>query len=187
MAASEPKRSLGGDQVLKRLRWSSLFVVGLIALCALMFFAPNLATPVAKLYYEDGFNKAVAAAFKEIPDSASACIYDDSQNIFVTSLDQLNLDRMIGKAVQDRIPNISLDGRQRDPHFRVLANGKTYYWSFHDAKFYAFPAGRWTLTGESARMCSAYMQSPQLYQETFRSLYGIAVSEENFCCGLDDD
>lgn len=111
-----------------------------------MFFAPKLATPVAKLYYEEGFEKAVAAALKEIPDSASACIYDDSQSIFVTSLNQLNLDRMIEKAVQDRIPNISLDGRQRDPHFRVLANGKTYYWSFNDAKLYAIQASSWSLT-----------------------------------------
>lgn len=151
-----------------------------------MFVAHTWVAPIAKLYYEDGFDEAVADALKEIPESEDACIYDDAQNIFVPSIGQLDTGRMIEKAIRDKAPRPRPNGLQRDPHFRVLASGKTYYWSFRDARLYPFQADRWTLSGLSARMCSAYMQSPQLYQEAFRSVSGIAVTAENFCCGLEE-
>ncbi len=152
-----------------------------------MVFSPYWATPAARLYYETGFDDAVADALKGIPGSASACIYDDSQHIFVTSIDQLDASRMIEEAIRDRIPRLPPRGLQRDPHFRVLADGKTYYWSFRDATLHPFPGTDWTLTGLSARICPAYMQSPQLYEEAFRDLYGITVTAGNFCCGLGEE
>lgn len=143
-----------------------------------MFFAPSLATPVAKLYYEEGFEKAVAVALKEIPDSANACIYDDAQNIFVTSIDQLDLGRMIEKAIRDKIPRPRPNGLQRDPHFRVLANGKTYYWSFHDAKLYAFPARSWTLTGERSYVLSVYAITAAVSRGVSKPLWNRRHSRE---------
>lgn len=169
------------------LRWGLLFAAVLVTLCALIVFASFWATSAARLYYETGFDDAVADALKEIPGSAKACIYDDSQHIFVTSIDQLDAGRMIEKALRDRVPGPRPAGLRRDPHFRVLADGKTYYWSFRDAALYPFPGTTWTLSGLSARMCSDYLQSPQIYEEAFSNLYGITVTARNFCCGLEEE
>ena len=168
------------------LRLGLLFAVVLGVLSALFVFAPFWATPAARLYYETGFDDTVAAALSEIPGSANACIYDDSQNIFVTSIDQLDAGRMIGKAVRDRIPRPRRSGSQKDPHFRVLADGKTYYWSFREAKLYPFPGTNWTLAELSSTICPAYIRSPELYQEAYRKIHGIDVTAENFCCGLEE-
>lgn len=148
-----------------------------------VIFAPIWATLIAKLCYKPGFEESVAKALAEIPDFEKACIYDDARNIYVTSLDQLNVDRMIEKAVQDRIPKFSFDGRQRDPHFRVYVNGDTYWWSFRERNLNLFREDSWTLADHSERSCRAYKRDPRLFRDAFRQIYSIEATEDNFCCG----
>ena len=154
-----------------------------LALGIALVFAPFWVTPAAKLWYKPGFEESVAKALAEIPDVDTGCIYDDARNIYVTSPDQLDVDRMIEKAVQDRVPRLRFNGVQRDPHFRVYANGNTYWWSFKERNLYPFRADRWSLARTSERNCEAYRRAPRLFRETFRERYSIEVTEDNFCCG----
>jgi len=169
---------------LKRLFFRvSLVISGLIALVTLWIIAPVWLTPIAKLWYEPGFEQAVEKALAEIPGSENACIYDDSLGIYVTSIQQLQLERMIERAVQDRVSLPSLDPVLRHPHFRVYAGDETYYWSFRSKQLQAFRSSTWTLEGYSVDKCSDLKRSPGFYQNAFRDSYGIEVGEENFCCG----
>ena len=148
----------------------------------LAVFAPVWATPVARLWYASGFEEDVTAALAAIDDSGAACIYDDTRNIFVTSVDQLNVDRMIRQAVRDKSPRLDMDGLQRDPHFRVYSNGRTYYWSFRSRKLHAFRGDRWSLVPQIERGCEAFRQDPRSLKQAYRDREGLLVTEDNFCC-----
>ncbi|WP_405240675.1 hypothetical protein [Lentisalinibacter orientalis] len=171
-------------EILRLLAKLAIAAVGLAAVGTLWLFLPVWFTPIAKFWYEPGFEEAVSAALKDIPDHENACIYDDTQNIFVTSVEQLDVGRMLEKAVKDRIPHLR-GGKWRDPHFRIYANGRTYYWSFSDEEFHPFLGDRWTLRGKSAEKCDAYNRYPRRYQQVYEERYGIGVTEANFCCGSD--
>ena len=156
----------------------------MIVLAALTILTPALATPFAKFWYKLGFEDTVAEALSAIPGSEQACIYDDTRKIFVTSLNQLDVDRMIEQAVHNNLPLPRTNPFFRDPHFRVLANGKTYYWSFRNREFYPFRSDRLTLEGHGVRKCEAFRLSPQAFRQDYRDREGLEVTEANYCCGL---
>ena len=154
-----------------------------VGLAFVLVLTPIWATPIAKLWYKPGFEELVAEALKEIPEFEKACVFDDTRNIYVTSLDQLNVDRMIEKAVQDKTPHFRLNGLQKDPHFRVYSNGNTYWWSFRERKFYPVRGNLWTLAGRNESNYRAYKRDPSLFRDNYRDTYSIEVTEGNFCCG----
>lgn len=174
-------------RTLREMVWSSIAVLASLAVPALAIFAPVWATPIARLWYETGFEENVAEALAEIGDSESACIYDDGLHMFVTSIDQLDAGGMIERAVQDKSPRPRLRVLQRDPHFRVYSGGHTYYWSFRDKKLYPFRGNRWTLAPRIEKSCSAYRQNPASFQRAYMDREGIAVTEDNFCCSTKSD
>ena len=180
--ALSPKATHGVPRTLKELSSGGIAVIASLAFPVLALFAPVWATPIAKLWYEPGFEKAVAKALMEIPDYENACIYDDTRHMFVSSIERLDVQRMIEKAVQDKAPRPRLNGLQRDPHFRVYNGRNTYYWSFRDEQFHAFRGDRWTLAGTGKRLCEAYGNSPAKYRHAFQARHGMTVSEANFCC-----
>ncbi len=154
-------------------------IIVLTVVLSLAFYATAWVTPVAKIWFKSGFTDSVEGALSAIPNVDRACIYDDSRRIFVSDVKQLDVDRMLEIAVKDYMPFFWGRTHQRDPHFRVLVDEKTFYWSFHKQAFHLFGGDRWTLVGTSDRLCARYKESPELY--TRRG--GLAVSEENFCCG----
>ncbi|MDJ0712230.1 MAG: hypothetical protein QNJ14_17710 [Woeseiaceae bacterium] len=175
------------------MHWTGKALLGVISAFAILYALAYAAAalpwwgmPAARLWYATGFSEAVTTELAKLPGSENACIYDDSQNLFVTSPEQLNVDKMLRRALVDRAPRLRRNRRWRDPHFRVYAGGRTYYWSFRERKFHGFYADRWTLAGTAEKSCKNYRQSPHLIREAFRSREGIAVTEENFCCGIED-
>ena len=177
-----PKATHGAPRTRKELAMGGIAVMASLTIPALFILAPIWATPLAKVWYKRGFEGAVTAALTDIPGNETACIYDDSRNIFVTSVGQLNVDRMIEKAVQDKALRPRRRLLQRDPHFRVYSAGRTYYWSFRQKELHAFRGDRWTLTSEIERTCDAYKQHPRSFEQAYRERDGITVTEENFCC-----
>jgi hypothetical protein len=145
-------------------------------------FAPFWATPIAMWWYKPGFEEAVASALDRLPGKAGACIYDDQTNIFVTSPSELSVDKMIASAVRDQTPDLSMNRRQRDPHFRVYSGGATYYWSFKESALIRFEGDRWTLRDTGPGLCEDYKAWPAEYEQVFRERIGRAVTEANFCC-----
>lgn len=184
LSARDPKVTFGMFRIRKVFLLVSLVAVSVLAL---WFSAPVWVTPIAKLWYKPGFEEAVTEALSDLPDYESACIYDDTTNIFVTSVGQLNVERMIEKAARDNGPKFRLNALHRDPHFRVYSGGHTYYWSFRNEKFHPFWRDRWTLAGTIKRSCEAYNRHPNVFKQAYREREGIAVTEENFCCqtGID--
>src|SRR6056297_1135367 len=169
------------SEILSLLAKVAIAAVGLAAVGTLWLFLPVWFTPIAKFWYEPGFEEAVSAALKDIPAHENACIYDDTQNIFVTSVEQLDVGRMLEKAVKDRVPN-PREGKWRDPHFRVYSHGRTYYWSFRNEAFHAFRGDRWSLLATTEGKCEDYKRNPRRYQQVYKEERGIVVTEENFCC-----
>jgi hypothetical protein len=153
-------------------------VAGLIAWALL----PLWATPIAMWWYKAGFAQAVAGALDRLPGSAAVCVYDDQANIFVTSPSQLVVDKMIAKAVRDHTPDVSMDRRQRAPHFRAYSGGATYYWSFTESALIRFEGDRWTLRGAGRERCGDYKARPAEYRQLYRERIGVIVTEANFCC-----
>lgn len=145
-----PKATHGEPRTFRDFSKGGIAIVASLVIPILALFAPVWATPLARMWYEPGFEQAVTKALAEIPGSENACIYDDSQNRFVTSVDQLDVGRMIEKSVQDNVPRPRFNSVQRDPHFRVYSGGRTYYWSFRDERLHAFGGNRWTLAGRCA-------------------------------------
>ncbi len=167
----------------KAVLWAVASMALLASLALAVLTLPRWGTPIARLLYETDFGDIVATELAKLPDSENACIFDDSQSIFVASPDQLNVGRMLRRALQDRTPR--LNPVWRDPHFRVLTGGRTYYWSFRDRTFHGYYADQFTLAGTAERLCEYYLQSPQDFRDAFKLRDGINVSEANFCCGVD--
>lgn len=180
-----PKGDIRMRQVLKVFRRIILAAVVVLTLVVLWVSTPMWATPVAKLWYESGFEGAVAEALVEIPNSENACIYDDTRHMFVTSVGQLDVERMVENAVRDKAPIPRT--HQRDPHFRVYNGRNTFYWSFRDQELHAFWGDRWTLAGTGKRLCEAYTNTPEEYRRAFQERNGMVVSEANFCCIAGED
>ena len=155
--------------------------MSVVALGLLAVFAPVIVTPFAKFWYERGFEGAVVEAMKVVPGSESACIYDDTRNMFVTSIDELDVSRMIETAVNNKFP-IPHDPPHIDPHFRIYSGGQTYYWSFGDEEFKRFNRKGFSLLETGASLCESYRMSPDSYRSTFKERSGISVTEMNFCC-----
>ena len=167
-------------QILNALRRIILAAVVLFALGVLAVFAPMWATPIALLWYEPGFESAVAEALTEIPYPENACVYDDTRHMFVTTVGQLDAERMIEKAVREKAPVSRV--LLRYPHFRVFNGRNTFYWSFRDRKFQVCRGDTWTLAETGKRLCEAYRKAPAEYLRRFEERNDMAVNEANFCC-----
>lgn len=165
-------------KILERLVGVALIFV---AFAILVVFAPVIVTPLAKLWYEPGFEDSVAEAMQVIPESEGACIYDDSRGIFVTSIEQLDVGRMIERAVRNRFP-IPRNPSFIHPHFRIYSGGQTYYWSFRDRGFKSFSHSGFSLVDEGTSVCESFRSNPEILQTWFKELTGLAVTEDNFCC-----
>jgi len=179
-AGNDPYRTVALRGILKIFLRVSVAVAAVFAFWVLWVLAPIFATPVAKFWYEPGFEDAVAEALTEIPNYENACIYDDTRHMFVTSIGELDVGRMIEQAMEDKalIPRT----HQRDPHFRVYNGRNTFYWSFRESEFHAFWGDRWTLAETGKRLCEAYGNSPAEFRHSFQERNEIAVNEANFCC-----
>ena len=139
-------------------------VAGLIAWVLL----PLWAMPIATWWFKPGFEEAVAGALNRLSGTAAACVYDDQTDIFVTSPSQLAVDKMIATALRDHTPDVSMDRRQRDPHFRVYSGGATFYWSFAESGLIRFDGDRWTLRGTASERCENYKARPEEYRQVYR-------------------
>ena len=153
-------------------------IAGLIA----WGFAPLWATPIAMWWYKPGFEEAVADALDRLPRKAGICVYDDQINIFVNSPSQLAVGKMIASAVRDQTRGLSMNRRQRDPHFRIYSNSATYYWSFRESALIRFEGDRWTLRDTGPGLCEDYKAWPAEYEQVYTERIGRAVTEANFCC-----
>lgn len=154
-------------------------LAAVIAVGVLLISAHRFVTPIAILWYQPGFEDAVADALTKIPDYEGACIFDDSQHRFVGSIDQLDSRRMIEIAVLDRLPVPRT--LWREPHFRVDNGQNTYYWSFKEQRFYPFVGSTWALRKSTRSLCAAYRSNPAVFSRE-RLAKGMPVTEQNFCC-----
>ena len=171
------------------MRTIAIAILAMIALyLAYIFLIPfgrPLVQPVAIWWYGSDFASKATEAAASLTDAGERCIFDDSRNIFVKSFADLDLERIIVKALDDEYPRFRLERPQRNPHFRVLANDQTYYWSFRERKFFAFRGDRWTLKqGFSRKMCEYYSENPRSFEKAFWERDRIRVGKENFCCEL---
>ena len=166
---------------LKALVWLLGVALIFLAFVLLVVFAPALVTPFAKLWYEPGFEDSVAEAMQAMPESEGACIYDDTRGVFVTSIQQLDVGRMIEKAVRNRFP-IPRNPSIIDPHFRIYSGGQTYYWSFKEREFKSFNRSGFSLVDDGTSLCEAYRSNPDLFESVFNESARLPVTEDNFCC-----
>ena len=185
MTAGDPKATFGVNQELNVFRWLVSGVVALSLLGLAVLSASVWISPIAKFWYEPGFQDAVIGALDELPGSPDVCIYDDTRHMFVASVGSLDVDRMIEKAVGDNLPVPRT--HQRDPHFRVYDGERTYYWSFKSGGFHAFVGDRFSLTETGSTLCAAFKKTPADYRYSFEQRNGIAVDKANFCCDLLDE
>jgi len=156
-----------------------------LAYIFLLPFGRPLVQPVATWWYGSDFVSDTTKAAARISDTVERCIFDDSRNIFVESFADLDVDKMIDKALNDTYPRFRLERPQRDPHFRILVNNRTHYWSFRERKFFAFRGDRWSLKqGLARKMCAYYQENPESFEKAFWERNGIRVEEGNFCCSL---
>ena len=91
----------------------------------LLPFGRPLVQPVATWWYGSDFVSNATSAAASFSSQDERCIFDDSRNIFVESLAELDVDRMIDKALDDKYPRFRLERPLRDPHFRVLSDDRT--------------------------------------------------------------
>ncbi len=168
-----------------------LIVAGLIIglVVAPFFLLPlgqPLAKPLAVWWYKADFEVDANAAAAKFSEASHRCIYDDHRNIIVKTFAELDVEGMLERAVDDNYPRFRFERPQRDPHFRIFANDRTYWWSFREREFFAFRGNRWTLKTRLSKSCTAYLGSPVSIEKAFWERDGIRVSRENFCCGLTD-
>lgn len=117
MTANDRNETFEGDQLLNKFGSCLVKVIAILVFAIIVLFTPIWSVPFAQLWYQSGFEDAVAKALAEIPDSENACIYDETVHRFVTSINQLDVERMIKRAVHDKGSMMRLDRPQRDPHF----------------------------------------------------------------------
>lgn len=174
--------TLRRPQSLRETASGILAVTVTLVIPLMAIFAPVWATPVARLWYESGFEEDVSSAIAALNTSGQVCIYDDSRHLFVSSAEQLDSATMIERAVRDHTPAIRLNGLQRDPHFRVYARGQTYYWSFRASELHVFRGDRWTLEHTIEKSCAALRQDPRSLQQAYMSRGSFLPTEATLCC-----
>ena len=125
-----------------------------------------IATLIVKLVYEPGFEDAVAEALKEVPGSESSCLFDDTRNMSVTTIQQLDAERMIENAVQSQFP-IRHNPSHIGSHFRIYSNRRTYYWSFRDEESYPFVGNRFSLAESGKSLCASFNKTPEDFRFAF--------------------
>ncbi len=148
-------------------------------LFVLWLFLPVWLTPLAKAWYEPGFEEDVAAALGKIRDHDSACIFDDSRKRFVGTPAQLDVALMIERAVSDRAPLPLRHGS--DPHFRVYNGRNTFYWSFGESRLVPFRGDRWTLASAVVEYCDA-RKMPSIDGNRSRDHRNLWTTEESAAC-----
>ena len=171
------------------IRTTVIVILIIVALYITYLFILPLGRPFVQpaviWWYGNEFVLNAESAATKLPDTENRCIFDDSRNIFVESFSELDVNRIIDKALDDKYPRFRMERPLRDPHFRVLSNERTYYWSFREKKFFAFRGDRWTLKGGlSQKMCDYYTENPESFEMAFWERDGVSVERRHFCCDL---
>lgn len=159
-----------------------LSAASLILAFLIVFAMPFWSPLAARVWYGPSFEAAATRALAELPKSESMCIFDDSLDIFVRSIDELNKARMLERAAQASSILWGTEKPIRKPHFRVFTSGKTYYWSFGEDRFVQFAGDRMSLLETGQQKCTTFLDDPISLRNFYKQRYGVDVSKDSFCC-----